>query len=123
MKHLLVIPLLAGLCSCAAIPEKPREIDVYETGRTDLNGDGIPEQIVITSGGGSGGPVWYLARLSGEELSEEMQGRLWIAPGKTGYPDLIVRQRCGREEYRTSYLRYDGEKYRRIGQTTGNDGN
>ena len=105
------ILLLAGLCSCAAPQEEPREIDAYETGRIDLDRDGIPEQLVITSGGGTGGPIWYLARLSGEKLSDEVQGRLWIVPGKSEYPDLLVRRRCGGEEYHTSHLRYDGERY------------
>ena len=111
MMKKMIVSLLAGLCSCAVLQEEPREIDVYETGRIDLNGDGIQEQLVITSGGGTGGPVWYLACLSGEKLSEEMQGRLWIVPGKSEYPDLLVRCRCGGEEYQTSLLRYDGERY------------
>lgn len=116
MKNLFFVPLLAGFCSWAVPQNEPQEIDVYETGRIDLNGDGIREQLVITSGGGTGGPIWYLASFSGEKLSEEMQGRLWIVPGKTGYPDLIVRCRCGLEYY-TSRLRYDGEKYQRISET------
>ena len=116
MKRIIFALLTGCLCSCATQQEGPREIDVYETGRIDLNGDGIQEQLVITSGGGTGGPVWYLARLSGEKLSEEMQGRLWIVPGKTEYPDLLVRRRCGGEEYHTSIFRYDGEKYQCINQ-------
>ena len=111
MKRIIFTLLTGCLCSCATQREEPREIDVYETGRIDLNGDGIQEQLVITSGGGTGGPIWYLARLSGEKLSEEMQGRLWIVPGKSGYPDLQVRYKCGGEEYHTTVLRYDGEKY------------
>ena len=118
MRTLFFIPLLAGFCSCAAPQKGPQEIDVYETGRIDLNGDGIREQLVITSGGGTGGPIWYLARLSGEKLSEEMQGRLWIVPGKSQYPDLLVRRRCGGKEYHTSLLRYDGEKYQCINEKT-----
>ena len=55
--------LLAGCaCSCTSPQAGPREIDVCKTGRIDLDGDGIQEQLVITSGGGTGGPVWYLAR-------------------------------------------------------------
>ena len=111
MKRIIFALLTGCLCSCATRQEGPREIDVYENGRLDLNGDRIPEQLVITSGGGTGGPVWYLARLSGEKFSEEMQGRLWIVPGKSEYPDLLVRCRCGGKEYRTSLLRYDGERY------------
>ena len=111
MKRIIFSLLSSCLCSCAAPQEEPREIDAYETGRIDLDRDGIPEQLVITSGGGTGGPVWYLARLSGEKLSEEMQGRLWLLPGQTAYPDLLVRYRCGGEEYHTSILRYNGEKY------------
>ena len=113
----IIFALLTGcLCSCAAPQNAPQEIDIYETGRIDLNGDGILEQLVITSGGGTGGPIWYLALLSGEKLSEEMQGGLWIVPGKSEYPDLLVRRRCGGKEYHTSLLRYDGEKYQCINQ-------
>ena len=111
MKRIIFALLTGCLCSCATQQEEPREIDVYKTGRFDLNGDGIQEQLVITSGGGTGGPIWYLARLSGEKLSEEMQGRLWIVPGKSEYPDLLVRSRCGGTEYHTLHLRYDGERY------------
>ena len=118
MKRIIFTLLTGCLCSYATQQEGPREIDVYETGRIDLNGDGIQEQLVITSGGGTGGPVWYIARLSGEKLSEEMQGRLWIVPGKSEYPDLLVRRRCGGEEYHTSYLRYNGEKYQCINEKT-----
>ena len=117
MKRIIWALLTGCLCSCAA-PQEPREIDVYETGRLDLDGDGMPEQLVITSGGGTGGPVWYIARLSGEKLSEEMQGRLWIGPGKTRYPDLLVRYRCGGQEYHTSLLRYDGTGYQCIDEKT-----
>ena len=98
MRRLIFSLLTSCLCSCTMPQKKPQEIDVYETGRIDLNGDGIQEQLVITSGGGTGGPVWYLARLSGEELSDEIQGRLWLLPGKTAYPDLLVRRRCGGED-------------------------
>ena len=118
MKKIIFALLTGCLCSCAAPQKEPQEIDVYETGRIDLDGDGIREQLVITSGGGTGGPVWYLARLSGEKISEEMQGRLWIIPGKTEYPDLLVRYKCGRKEYHTSLLRYDGEKYQCINEKT-----
>ena len=68
MKKILFALLSFCLCSCAAPQGEAQEIDVYETGRIDLDGDGIPEQLVITSGGGTGGPIWYIARLSGEEL-------------------------------------------------------
>ena len=118
MRTLFFIPLLAGFCSWTAPQNELQEIDVYETGRIDLNGDGIREQLVITSGGGTGGPIWYLASFSGEKLSEEMQGRLWIVPGKTGYPDLIVRRKCGWEEFHTSRLRYNGERYQCISEIT-----
>ena len=118
MKKIIFALLTGCLCSYATQQEGPREIDVYETGRIDLNGDGIQEQLVITSGGGTGGPAWYIARLSGEKLSEEMQGRLWIVPGKSEYPDLLVRSRCGGEDYQTSLLRYDGEKYQCINEKT-----
>ena len=111
MKKILFALLSFCLCSCAAPQREAQEIDVYETGRIDLDGDGIPEQLVITSGGGTGGPIWYIARLSGEELSEEVLGRLWIVLGKSEYPDLLVRRRCGGEEYHTLRLRYDGERY------------
>ena len=115
----IIFALLTGcLCSSAMPQKEPQEIDVYETGRIDLNGDGIQEQLVITSGGGTGGPVWYLARLSGVELTDEVQGRLWIVPGKSEYPDLLVRRRCGGKEYHTSLLRYDGEKYQCINEKT-----
>lgn len=117
MKRIIFTLLTGCLCSCATQQEEPQEIDIYETGRIDLNGDGIQEQLVITSGGGTGGPVWYLARLSGEKLSDEVQGRLWIVPGKSEYPDLLVRRRCGGEEYHTLRLRYDGEKYQCIEKT------
>ena len=118
MKKLILFPLLAGFCSCAAPQEEPQEIDVYDTGRIDLNRDGTQEQLVITSGGGTGGPVWYLARLSGEKISDEMQGRLWTVPGKSEFPDLLVRCRCGGKEYHTSLLRYNGERYQRISETS-----
>ena len=118
MKGLIFALLTGGLCSCAMPQKEPQEIDVYETGRIDLNGDGIQEQLVITSGGGTGGPVWYLARLSGVELTDEVQGRLWIVPGKSEYPDLLVRHKCGWDDYHTSILRYNGEKYQCISQTT-----
>ena len=118
----ILFALLAGCaCSCASPRTGPREIAPYETGRLDLDGDGIREQLVITSGGGTGGPIWYLARLSGEELSDEIQGRLWLLPGKTAYPDLLVRRRCGGEEYHTSIFRFDGEKYQRVSETTEKD--
>ena len=114
----IIFALLTGcLCSSSMPQKEPQEIDVYETGRIDLNNDGIQEQLVITSGGGTGGPVWYLARLSGVELTDEVQGRLWIVPGKSEYPDLLVRHKCGCE-YHTSILRYNGEKYQCISQTT-----
>lgn len=119
-KFMFMFPLLALMCSCAAARNEPREIEVYETGRIDLDGDGIPEQLVITSGGGTGGPIWYLARLNGERISDEVQGRLWIVPGKTRHPDLLVRSRCGGGEYHVLRLRYDGEKYRRVDETTTN---
>ena len=121
MKKIIFALLTGCLCSCATRQEEPREIDIYETGRIDLNGDGIQEQLVITSGGGTGGPIWYLARLSGVELSDEIQGRLWLLPGKTAYPDLLVRRRCGGEEYHTSIFRFDGEKYQHVSETTGKD--
>jgi len=117
MKRIIFALLTGCLCSCVTPQKEPLEIDVYETGRIDLNGDGIQEQLVITSGGGTGGPVWYLARLSGEKLSEEMQGKLWIVPGKSEFPDLLVRHRCGGKEYHTSLLRYNGERYQRISET------
>ena len=33
------------------------------------------------------------------------------------YPDLIVRQKCGWDEYHIFHLRYDGERYQRIRET------
>ena len=39
-------------------PQSDRELDVLKTGRIDLDGDGQPEQIVVDSAGGTGGPVW-----------------------------------------------------------------
>ena len=118
MKIIILTFLTGCLCSCAAPQNAPQEIDIYETGRIELNGNGIPEQLVITSGGGTGGPVWYIARLSGDKLSDEIQGRLWIVPRKSEYPDLLVRHKCGWDEYHTSILRYNGEKYQCISQTT-----
>lgn len=94
-------------------PVTEREIDVYASGRYDLDGDGTYEQIVITSGGGSGGPIWYLARLNGERLSDEIQGCLTVLKSKSpsGFPDLRVERRCGAAERHFELYRFDGEKY------------
>ena len=94
-------------------PAAEREIDVYAVGRYDLDGDGICEQIVITSGGGSGGPVWYVARLNGEKLSDEIQGYPSVLKSKSasGFPDLRVERQCGADERHFELYRFDGEKY------------
>jgi len=41
-------------------PAKDKELDVYAIGRYDFDGDGTMEQIVIDSGGGTGGPLWHI---------------------------------------------------------------
>ena len=94
-------------------PAAEREIDVYAIGRYDFDGDGNCEQIVITSGGGSGGPIWYIARLNGEKLSEEIQGVPAVLKSKspTGFPDLRVERKCGANERHIELYRFDGEKY------------
>ena len=94
-------------------PAAEREIDVYAIGRYDFDGDGTCEQIVITSGGGSGGPIWYVARLNGERLSGEIQGFPLVLKSKslTGFPDLRVERKCGVNERHFELYRFDGEKY------------
>ncbi len=94
-------------------PATEREIDVYAIGRYDFDSDGTCEQVVITSGSGSGGPVWYIARLNGEKLSEELQGFPAVLKSKspTGFPDLRVERKCGANERHFELYRFDGEKY------------
>lgn len=94
-------------------PATEREIDVYMIGRYDFDGDGTCEQIIITSGCGSGGPVWYIARLNGEKLSEEIQGFPAMLKSKapTGFPDLRVERKCGADERHFELYRFNGEKY------------
>lgn len=94
-------------------PATEREIDVYAIGRYDFDGNGICEQIVITSGGGSGGPIWYIARLNGEKLSEEIQGYPTVLKSRSsaGFPDLRVEHKCGARERHIELYRFDGEKY------------
>ena len=107
-KSALLISLFATvLCS-------GEEIDIYETGRHDFDRDGIPEQIVITSGGGSGGPIWYIARLNGEKLSREIQGRLYVLNTKSGFPDLLIRQNCGADKKYFELYRFDTDSYKRV---------
>lgn len=94
-------------------PATEREIDVYAIGRYDFDGDGNCEQIVITSGGGSGGPIWHIARLNGEKLSEDIQGFPAVLKSKspTGFPDLRVEHKCGANERHFELYRFEGERY------------
>lgn len=93
-------------------PEIQQEVDVYEVGRLDFDRDGSPEQIVITSGGGSGGAIWYIARLNGEKISEEIQGNLAVLKSKQGFPDLRIERKCGATERIFELYRYDGLQYK-----------
>ena len=93
-------------------PEIQQEVDVYEVGRFDFDHDGTPEQIVITSGGGSGGAIWYIARLNGERISGEIQGSLAMLKSKQGFPDLRVESKCGATERIFELYRYDGLLYK-----------
>lgn len=101
--------LFAGESTSA---EKWQEIDVYETGRYDFDRDGTPEQIVITSGGGSGGPIWYIARLSGEKLTGEIQGRLFVLKSKSDFKELRIEHRCCAEEQITELYRFYEDRYK-----------
>ena len=92
-------------------PEIQQEVDVYEVGRFDFDHDGTPEQIVITSGGGSGGAIWYIARLNGEKISPEIQGSLAVLKSKQGFPDLRVESKCGATERIIELYRFDGSRY------------
>ena len=98
----------------AAVLCTGEEIDIYETGRYDFDRDGIPEQIVITSGGGSGGPIWYIARLNGEKLSSEIQGSLYIMKTKFMFPDLLVTRNCGANERHLELYRFNTDFYKCI---------
>lgn len=89
-----------------------QEVDVYEVGRFDFDNDGSPEQIVITSGGGSGGAIWYIARLNGEKISEEIQGNLSVLKSKQGFPDLRIERKCGATERIFELYRYAGLQYK-----------
>ncbi len=88
-----------------------QEVEVYDVGRLDLDGDGRPEQIVITSGGGTGGPIWYLARLNGERLSGEIQGSLSLLKSPPGFPDLRVERKCCWAERQIEWYRFNGRRY------------
>ena len=92
--------------------EIQQEVDVYEVGRFDFDRDGAPEQIVITSGGGSGGAIWYIARLNGEKISGEIQGKLAVLKSKQGFPDLRIERKCGATERIFALYRYDGLQYK-----------
>ena len=94
--------------------EIQQEVDVYEVGRFDFDHDGTPEQIVITSGGGSGGAIWYIARLNGEKISPEIQGSLAVLKSKQGFPDLRIERKCGATERIFELYRYDGLLYKCI---------
>ena len=93
-------------------PEIRQNVDVYEVGRFDFDHDGSPEQIVITSGGGSGGAIWYIARLNGEKISGEIQGSLAVLKSKQGFPDLRIERKCGATERIFELYRYDGLQYK-----------
>jgi len=92
-------------------PAKDKELDVYTIGRYDFDGDGIMEQIVIDSGGGTGSPIWHIRRLNGVDLSGDIQGRAWLAKTHNGFPQLIVESQCGCEERHFYLYQFDGEKY------------
>ena len=92
-------------------PAKDKELDVYATGRYDFDGDGQMEQIVIDSGGGTGGPIWHIRRLNGVELSDDIQGSVWLAKKKNGFHQLIVESQCGWSERNFLLYEFDGEKY------------
>ena len=93
-------------------PETQQEVDVYEVGRFDFDNDGSPEQIVITFGGGSGGAIWYIARLNEEKISEEIQGTLAVLKSKQGFPDLRIERKCGATERILELYRYAGLQYK-----------
>ena len=94
--------------------EAGQAVDVYEVGRFDFDRAGAPEQIVITSGGGSGGAIWYIARLNGEKISGEIQGKLAVLKSKQGFPDLRIERKCGATERIFALYRYDGLLYKCI---------
>lgn len=92
-------------------PAEQQNLDVYKVGRFDFDRDGVPEQIIITSGGGSSGPIWYIARLNGEKISDEIQGDLAILKSRNGFPDLRVEHKCGADERYFELYRYNGSQY------------
>lgn len=93
-------------------PDVQQEVDVYEVGRFDFDRDGSPEQIVITSGGGSGGAIWYIARLNGEKISGEIQGSLTVLKSEQGFPDLCIESECGASEQIYELYRFHGGQYK-----------
>lgn len=95
-------------------PEVQQEVDVYEVGRFDFDCDGLSEQIVITSGGGSGEAIWYIVRLNGEKISGEIQGSLAVLKSKNGFRDLRVESKCGASERIFELYRFDELKYKCI---------
>ncbi|MBE6399512.1 MAG: hypothetical protein E7041_05140 [Lentisphaerae bacterium] len=94
--------------------EAGQAVDVYETGRYDFDRDGTMEQIVITSGGGSGGAIWYIARLNGEKLSGEIQGNLTLLKSRPGFCDLCVKRKIGADEQIFELYRFIGGRYKCI---------
>lgn len=94
--------------------EAGQAVDVYETGRYDFDRDGTMEQIVITSGGGSGGAIWYIARLNGEKLSGEIQGNLTLLKSRPGFCDLRVKRKIGADEQIFELYRFIGGRYKCI---------
>lgn len=94
--------------------EAGQAVDVYETGRYDFDRDGTMEQIVITSGGGSGGAIWYIARLNGEKLSGEIQGNLTLLKSRPGFCDLRVERKIGADEQIFELYRFIGGRYKCI---------
>ena len=93
------------------MPKIIKNIDVYQMGRFDFNDDNRKEQIVIDSGGGSGGPIWHIRRLNGIKISEDLFGSLSIAEKRNGYYQLVVISSCGWNIKNYYFYRYVSDKY------------
>lgn len=97
-------------------PAKVKVLDVYGIGRFDFNQDGMPEQIVIDSGFGTGGPIWHIRSLNGIALSGELFGSVTLLEPKNGYYQLLVESKVGHSERTYSLYVMQDEKYVRTRQ-------
>lgn len=95
-------------------PQADCELDVMTVGRIDLNGDGTMEQIVVDSGGGTGGPSWHIRLLNGFEISPTMSGMAQLAYRQGTYPDILTEYKIGCNERHFCLYRFNGEEYQCI---------